>query len=577
MSETTVHPHAYTGPAPRAAYGGGWKHWLSTTNHKEVGILYLITSLAFFVIGGIFALVMRTQLFTSNNAWLDGETYNQMVTMHGIVMIIFFLSPFAFSFGNYFMPIQIGAADLIFPRLNALSYWMYLAGGLASVSGFFFGGAAAGGWTVYTPLSSHAFMPRIGVDLLAIGIVLFVIGVTVSTINFLATFFLLRAPGMKLYHMPMFSWAIFWTVVIMLFAFPALGAAGLMLLMDRQLGFHFFMIENGGALLWAHLFWFFGHPEVYILLLPGLGAVLDIIPTFSDRPIYGKRTLVWALGIATALSFVVYIHHMFTTGVNPQLREVMVITTEMISIPFGVIYLCMIGTMWKGRIRFEVPMLFALGFISLFLVGGLTGVFLSSIAIDYGMQGTYWVVAHFHYAVLGGGVWGVLAGLYYWYPKITGKMFNRRAGVIHFWMGYIGFNLLFLTMFFYGKMPRRIYTYDDYGNYAVGGANTWIDTVAHAVGYSSALSLLNSIATVGAFMFGLGVILMLVNFVVSFYKGARAPADPWGGDALEWTISSPPPPENFTKPVVMAEHPYTLEKRKTDAAAATTVTAVLKR
>ncbi len=561
MSENVVHPHAYSGPTRKPAYGQGWKHWLSTTNHKEVGILYLVTSLAFFVLGGTFALLMRTQLFTANNTFLDGETYNQFVTMHGIVMIIFFLSPFAFSFGNYIMPIQVGASDLIFPRLNALSYWMYLAGGLTAVSGFFFGGAAAGGWTIYTPLSSYHFMPRIGVDLVAIGIVLFVVGVTVSTINFLATFFLLRAPGVKMMHMPAFSWAIFWTVVIMLFAFPALGAAGLMLVMDRQFGFHFFDIANGGALLWAHLFWFFGHPEVYILLLPGLGAVLDIIPTFSERPLYGKRTVVWALGIATALSFVVYIHHMFTTGINPQLREVMVITTEMISIPFGVIYLCMIGTMWKGRIRFEVPMLFALGFITLFLVGGLTGVFLSSVAIDYGMQGSYWVVAHFHYAVLGGGVWGVLAGLYYWYPKITGRMFSRRWGVIHFWSGFIGFNLLFLSMFFYGKMPRRIYTYEDIQSYAVGGN----------------LSLLNAMATVGAFTFGLGIILMLVNFVVSLWTGEKAGPDPWGGNELEWTISSPPPPENFTRTPVLAEHPYTLEKRQGDAAAGSVVTGIFKR
>ncbi|MFA5862274.1 MAG: cbb3-type cytochrome c oxidase subunit I, partial [Candidatus Thermoplasmatota archaeon] len=384
----------------RPAYGKGWKHWLSTTNHKEVGILYLITSLVFFLVGGTFALMLRTQLAAAGNTLFVGETYNQLVTMHGLVMIFFFLSPFAFAFGNYFMPIQIGARDLVFPRLNALSYWMYLSGGIVACLGFATGGAAAGGWTMYIPLSTsaseyaHSIDPQVavahGVTLVAIGIGLFVIGVTVSGINFLVTFFHLRAPGMKMYHMPLFSWAIFWTVVIMLFAFPAIGAAGLMLLVQRTFGFHYFDVANGGPLLWAHLFWFFGHPEVYILLLPGLGAVLEVIPTFCQRPLFGKRAVIWSLAIASALSFLVYIHHMFTTGIDPKLREFMVITTELISIPFGIIYLCMVGTFWKSSIRFEVPMLFAIGFIALFLIGGLTGVFLSSVPIDYGMHGSYW-------------------------------------------------------------------------------------------------------------------------------------------------------------------------------------------
>jgi cytochrome c oxidase subunit I+III len=535
---TTAHA---THADARPPYGSGWKHWLSTTNHKEVGILYLVTSLLFFCVGGLFALLMRTQLATAQNTFLEAETYNQLVTMHGLVMIFFFLSPFAFAFGNYFMPIQIGAQDLIFPRLNALSYWMYLAGGLVATLGFFTGGAAAGGWTMYAPLSViHGPGLVTGVTLVAIGIILFVVGVTVSTINFLVTYFHLRAPGMKLYAMPLFSWAIFFTVVIMLFAFPAIGAAGIMLLAQREMGFHFFDIANGGPILWAHLFWFFGHPEVYILLLPGLGAVLEVIPTFAQRPLYGKKSVLWALGIATFLSFIVYVHHMFTTGIDPKLREFMVITTEMISIPFGVIYLCMVGTFWKGSIKYEVPMLFAIGFIVLFLVGGLTGVFLSSVAIDYGMQGSYWVVAHFHYAVLGGGVWGVLAGLYFWFPKMTGRMFNDKLGRLHFWLGFIGFNLLFLTMFFYGKMPRRIYTYDADVDYGYAGLD---------------ISTLNMIATVGAFMFGLGILLMLVNFLWSMKRGERAGPDPWGGDSLEWTMSSPPPPENFTQTPVLLKNP----------------------
>jgi heme/copper-type cytochrome/quinol oxidase subunit 1 len=578
-------------------------------------------------------------------------------------MIFFFLSPFAFSFGNFFMPIQIGAKDLIFPRLNALSYWMYLAGGIVALLGFAAGGAAAGGWTMYVPLS---LQQGSGVTFVAIGLILFVVGVTVSTINFIATFFHLRAPGMKMYHMPLFSWAIFWTVIIMLFAFPAIGAASLMLLMQRTVGFHYFDVANGGPLLWAHLFWFFGHPEVYILLLPGLGAVLEVIPTFAQRPLFGKRSVIWALAIATGLSFMVYVHHMFTTGIDPRLREFMVVTTEMISIPFGIVYLCMVGTFWRGNIRFEVPMLFAIGFIVLFLIGGLTGVFLSSVPIDYGMQGSYWVVAHFHYAVLGGGVWGVLAGLYYWFPKITGKMFNERWGRTHFWLGFVGFNLLFLTMFFYGKMPRRIFQYDETAGYnyppldfltssigyvfaalfLVGLAmlvygtwraarrssiaiailglvslalwfaltstanarllngftsgtllvavmallplvpivwGAWIARGGHAAfgftlgfagisgwllewatapaGGVGPMSMLNSIASVGAYMFGLGIVIMLANFLVSLKVGARAGPDPWGGDSLEWTMSSPPPPENFTRTPVLMENPLDKAKR----------------
>jgi cytochrome c oxidase subunit I+III len=280
--------------------------------------------------------------------------------------------------------------------------------------------------------------------------------------------------------------------------------------------------------------------------------VLEVIPTFSERPLYGKKAVVWALAIATFLSFIVYIHHMFTTGVDPNLRKAMTITTEMISIPFGVIYLCMIATMWKGRIRFEVPMLFAIGFIVLFLVGGLTGVFLSSVAIDYGMQGSYWVVAHFHYAVLGGGVWGVLSALYFWYPKLTGKMFNQAMGRVHFWMGFVGFNLLFMSMFFYGKMPRRIFTYDGASDYATG----------------LPLSTLNMIATIGAFMFAAGIGLMIVNFLWSWRHGAYAGHDPWGGDSLEWTISSPPPQHNFTRTPVMVENPLDREKRELAGASA---------
>jgi cytochrome c oxidase subunit I+III len=501
----------------------GWRRWLTTTNHKDVGILYLITSLTFFMIGGIFALLLRTQLARPDNDFLSSGVYNQLVTMHGAVMVLFFLSPFAFAFGNYLVPLQIGARDLAFPRINAISYWLYLAGGLVAASGFLLGGAADVGWTFYSPLTSKQFSPGLGVDLAGIGLLLLAISVTVSTINFLVTILQYRAPGMRLYDMPMFTWSILFTLIIMLFAFPALGGALLMLEADRHLATHFFDPNIAGTILWTHLFWFFGHPEVYIVLLPGLGAVMEIIPVFSKRPLYGRKYLIGALAVATFLSFIVWVHHMFMTGIDPRLRELMTITTETISIPFGVIFLCLIATLWRGRINLRGPMLFALGFIGLFLLGGLTGVFLSSVALDYNLRGSYWVVAHFHYTLVGGGVIGMLAGFYYWYPKMTGRMLDERFSKTHFWMCVVGFNLTFLTQFFYSPMPRRIYTY------------------AAETGWGP----LNLLSTVGAFIFGTAQLVLIFNALWSLRHGPPAGPDPWKAPTFEWTTPSPPPQENF--------------------------------
>lgn len=503
------------------------RRWVTTTDHKDVGVLYMITSLVFFLVGGILALVMRAQLARPESDLVSASFYNQAVTMHGAVMVLFFLSPFAFAFGNYFVPLQIGARDLAFPRINALSYWLYLAGGLVAASGFLAGGAADVGWTFYSPLTSKRFSPGLGVDLAGAGLLLLSISVTISTINFLVTILRHRRPGMTFYKMPMFTWSILFTLVIMLLAFPALAGALLMLVADRHFGMHFFTPDADGSLLWAHLFWFFGHPEVYIVLLPGLGAVLEVIPAFARRPLYGKRYVLYSLAFATFLSFIVWVHHMFVTGTDPTMRKIMTVTTEMISIPFGVIFLCLIATMWKSSIRFTTAMLFGIGFIVLFLLGGLTGVFLSSVALDYGLRGSYWVVAHFHYTLVGGAVIGLLAGVYYWYPKMTGRKLDERLGKAHFWLSMIGFNVTFLTQFFYREMPRRIYTYD--------AATGW--------------GTLNLVSTLGAFLFGLAQLLMLYNMVRSLHRGEPAGNDPWGGSGLEWTTPSPPPVGNFPKPV----------------------------
>jgi cytochrome c oxidase subunit I+III len=511
----------------------GLRRWLLTTNHKDIGVLYIITALLFGLIGGVFAILMRSQLmFVAFGRDLIGPSiYNQLVTMHGILMVLFFLSPVGFGLANYMVPIQIGAKDMAFPRLNALSYWLYLFGGLVATSGFLFGGAAATGWTFYAPLASARYSPQVGVSLALAGLVMLIISVTLSTVNFLTTILYLRAPGMTLLRMPLFTWSIFFTTAMMLFAFPSLAAAGIELLADRLLGTVYFTSEAGGSILWDHLFWFFAHPEVYIVLLPGLGAVAEVIPVFARRPIYGKNVIITALAAATVLSFVVWGHHMFITGVNPVFRKFMVLTTEFISIPFGLIFLTYIASLWGGSIRLKTPMLFALGVITLFIFGGVSGVFNSSVALDYRIRGTFWLLAHFHYALIGGGVVGVLAGIYYWFPKMTGRMYDEGLGRIHFWLTFIGVNIAFFPQFFLIDMPRRVYTYPT------------------ELGWNG----LNIISTSGAYIILIGQIIFAYNLYTSLKRGPAAGADPWGGSSLEWSISSPPPPHNFERQPVIAQ------------------------
>jgi cytochrome c oxidase subunit I+III len=498
-------------------------HWLTTTNHKEIGILYMVTSFAFLLVAGALALLFRIQLANPDSDFLTGSEYYQAVTVHGLIMLLWFASPFAIGLANYIVPLQIGARDLAFPRLNALSYWLYLFSGILILLGFLTEqGAIDVGWTLYAPLTSKEFTPSVGVDLAGLAIFLFSLSVTIGTINFLVTIGVMRAPGLSWFKMPMFTWSIVFTMILMLWAFPPLMVGAAILWLDRNIGTEIFSNPAGGALLWDHLFWFFGHPEVYILLFPALGAIADIVATFSGRPIYAKRYILIAFLLATALSFLVWMHHMFVTGTNLYTRLFYSITTIFISIPFEMATVSLIFTMYKGRIRFTVPMLFAAAAIFHFILGGATGVYLGSIAIDKGLRGTYWVVAHFHYILVGTMLLGLIAGFYYWFPKMTGRMYNRKLALLQFALSVVGVNMTFFPQFIAFEMPRRYYTYD---------VEAWL--------------LPNIVSTVGAYILALSILVFIVNVVWSLYRGPRAPENPWGAWTLEWYTRSPPPPENF--------------------------------
>lgn len=505
------------------------KRWLFTTNHKDIGILYLVTSIYFFFMAGTLALLMRVQLFSPQGTFLSSASYNQAVTVHGLIMILWFLSPFAFSFANYFVPLQIGARDLAFPRLNALSYWFYLFSGILMLMSFFFGSAPDVGWTLYSPLTSSRYTPFLGMNVGAAGLVMLVISVTMTTVNFIVTILYYRAPGLKLKHMPLFSWSILVTVFMMLYAFPSLLAGVIILFSDRTLGTLYFTSNEGGALLWDQIFWFFGHPEVYIVLFPAIGAVGDILPTFTRRPLYGRKYIVMSIIAAAIISFIVWGHHMFVTGINPIVTKFFTLSTVAVSLPFDVITIAMIESLVRAKIRLKAPALFAIGSIALFVIGGITGVFLASVALDYHLRGTYWVVSHFHYVMVGGSVMALIGALYYWYPKITGRMYNEAIAKAHFILSFIGFNLLYFPMYLLLDMPRRIVTYS-----AETGWAPW-----------------NSMATVGGFIFGVSHLLLVANLLASLGSGKPAGPNPWQGWTLEWSIPSPPPIHNFdTTPVI---------------------------
>ncbi len=490
--------------------------WLFTTNHKKVGLLYLFSACYFGFIGALLALMMRVQLSVPNNAFLNAVYYNQAVTMHGLIMIFWFLSPLAIGLANYFVPLQIGAKDMAFPRLNAMSFWLFLGGGVLALISFFVpGGSANAGWTTYQPLATTAFEPGPGPTLVYLGLVMLAASVTLGSVNIIVSIFWLRAPGVSIMKMPMFTWFMLFTIIAMLFSFPTLIAAFALESSDRLLGTVFF--SNPGvepSILWDNLFWFFGHPEVYIVLLPGFGVVANVIPAFTGRPLAARNAILVATGlIVLPISFGVWMHHMFLTGIPVSLQGVFSVATIAISIPFDVITLAFIESMFRGRIQFKAPFLFALGAIVLFIIGGIMGVFLSSPVLDRVFRGSYFVVSHFHYVMVGAAIFGLIAGIYYWIPKMSGRMYNEGLAKWHFVISFIGFNILYFPMSLLLDMPRRIFTYQNLGNWP----------------------MLNGIASIGAFVFAGAQILLAYNVIKTWFRGPIAPANPWNSEDLEWS------------------------------------------
>ncbi|MGZ2360774.1 cytochrome c oxidase subunit I [Streptomyces sp. 372A] len=510
---------------------------LSTTDHKVIGDLYLVTSFAFFLFAGALAMVMRAELARPGMQIVSPEQYNQLFTVHGTIMMLLFATPTFTGFANAIMPLQIGAPDVAFPRLNAYTYWVYLFGGLMVVSGFLTAnGAAAFGWFAYAPLNGPVFSPGAGGDLWVMGLVVAGLSTILGSVNFITTIICLRAPGMTLFRMPIFTWNVLFTSILALLAFPVLTAALLALEADRKFGAHVFDAANGGALLWQHLFWFFGHPEVYIVALPFFGVVTEILPVFSRKPAFGYVGLVGATIAITGLSAAVWAHHMFATG--GVLLPFFSLMSFLIAVPTGVKFFNWIGTMWHGSLSFETPMLWSLGFLVTFLLGGLTGVLIASPPMDFHLTDTYFIVAHLHYVLFGTIVFATFAGFYFWWPKFTGRMLDERLGKIHFWTLFVGFQLTFLVHHWLGEqgMPRR---YADY--LATDGFTT-----------------LNTLSTIGAFLLGLSTLPFLYNVWKTRRYGERVTSDdPWGwGRSLEWATGCPPPRHNFhALPRIRSESP----------------------
>ena len=510
--------------------------WLTTTDHKRIGHLYLITTFAWFLFGGILALIMRAELARPGLQFLSVEQYNQLFTMHGTIMLLMFATPLFVGFANVIMPLQIGAADVAFPRMNMLSYWLYIFGALMATAGFLTpGGAASFGWTAYAPLSSTEFSPGLGSDLWVMGLAVSGIGTILGGVNFITTILCMRAPGMTMFRMPIFTWNILLTSVLVLLAFPPFAAALLGLEADRRFGAHIFDPANGGAMLWQHLFWFFGHPEVYILALPFFGIVTEILPVFSRSPVFGYKGLVAATIAIAALSVAVWAHHLYATG--QVLLPFFSFMTFLIGVPTGVKFFNWIGTMWGGSVSFDTPMLWVLGFLITFLFGGLTGIILASPPLDFAVSASYFIVAHFHYVIFGTVVFAMFGGFYFWWPKMTGRMLNEPLGKIHFWTLFFGFHTTFLIQHWLGivGMPRR------YADYLATDGFTGM----------------NMISTVGAFLLAFSNIPFFINVWITRKAPLVGVDDPWGyGGSLEWATSCPPPRHNFTSiPRIRSERP----------------------
>ena len=533
---------AIAAPVPRTsifrrptATTGLWS-WMTTVDHKRIGILYGVTSFGFFILGGIEALLIRWQLSGPNGTLVDEATYNQLFTMHGVTMVFLVVMPLSAAFFNYLVPLMIGARDVAFPRLNAFSYWIFLFGGLFLYSSWFLGGAPDGGWFGYAPLSSDSLGNSM--TFYAVGLQVLGVASLVAAVNFIVTILNERAPGMSMMRMPVFVWMTLVVSFLLLFALPVIAIALFQLGADRILGTLFFDATAGGdPVLWQHMFWVFGHPEVYILILPAMGIVSDVLPTFSRKPLFGYPAVVFAGAAIGFMGWGVWAHHMFTSGLGPVANAAFAISTMFIAVPTGVKIFNWIGTMWGGSIRFSVPMLFSIGFVAMFIIGGLSGVTHSIVPHDTQQHDTYYVVAHFHYVLFGGAIFGLFSGAYYWFPKVTGRMYSEGVGKLHFWLMLIGFNLTFGPMHLLGLqgMPRRIASYGE------GlGFDFW-----------------NLVATIGAFTIAVSILVFMWNVVRSIARGEKAPADPWDGRTLEWTIPSPPPHYNFREiPVVKARDDF---------------------
>jgi cytochrome c oxidase subunit 1 len=535
MAVTEVRPEA--APADVRPRRHPIVQWLTTTDHKKIGIMYLVNSYFWFGVAGLLAVFIRAELAEPGTQFFGEERYNQLFTMHGTTMIFLFIIPILAGFGNYIVPLQIGALDMAFPRVNALSFWMLPLAGITLYSSYLLGGPADAGWTQYAPLSEGvgAQGNSIGIDLWIVALLLVGTASILGAVNFITTIFNMRAPGMTMFRMPLFTWTILVTSLLVLLATPVFTSALVMLLIDRNLGGSFFNPANGGiAVLWQNVFWFYSHPAVYVMVLPGMGIISDVLPVFSRKPLFGYKAFVFATAGIGALGFSVWAHHMFVTG--QVLLPFFSIMTFLIAVPTGVKFFNWIATLVKGQITFSTAMLFAIGFLTMFLIGGIDGVFLASPPVDFALTETYWVIAHIHYVLFGGSVFAVYAGFYYWFPKFSGRKLKEGLGKLHFWLQFIGFNLTFFSMHILGLlgMPRRIQDY--------APLKDWVG--------------LNQLQTAGALLIALSTAPFLANVVMTLRRKDRDPEDPWEGNTLEWYTSSPPPGHNFDSlPEIHSERP----------------------
>ena len=534
------------------AHSTGIWSWITTVDHKRIGVMYFIASLVFLIIGGIEAIMIRIQLWRPGNDFVTPETYNQLFTMHGTTMIFLVAMPLAVAFFNYVVPLQIGARDVAFPRMNALSFWVFLFGGIFLNSSWLFGMAPNTSWVGYANLTSSQFSPGHNVDFWMLGLSILGVSSIMGGVNFITTIVNLRAPGMKLMRMPLMTWMTLVTSFIIVTALPVIAVALILLLFDRFFGANFYIPTAGGdPVLWQHLFWLFGHPEVYLLILPSFGIVSDVIPTFSRKPLFGYPVVVYAGILIGFIGWGVWSHHMFTTGLGPIADAFFVASTMIIAIPTAVKIFNWIATMWGGQIRFTTPMLYCIGLIAIFTVGGLSGIMHASAPVDLQQHDTYFVVAHFHYVIAGGVLAGMFAGIHYWFPKVTGRMMSVALGRLSFWTYFIGFNLTFFPMHLSGMygMPRRTWT------------------------YAAELNIegFNELSTIGAFVFGFSALVMVWNIVWSAVKGAEAGPNPWGASTLEWSIPSPPHHYNFPEiPTIRSREPLWHEDEKRELEAVVT-------